>query len=109
MASKKVKGFAWKYFQPEEEDENQEVLYRLQLEQIDGRSLKRMMREFEEDDWVLSGEGWNPKSQTSILFVTKSFGSEGELKKWAKEVPYALNFITPRGKLRPLNKAAKEG
>lgn len=106
MANKKVKGFAWKHFQPEEEEE---IFYRIQLEEIDGRSLKKMKKDFEEDDWVLSGEGWNSKKKTSILFVTKSFGSEGELKKWAKEVPYPLNFITPRGKLKPLNKAAKEG
>tara|TARA_R110000824_G_scaffold373862_3_gene564310 strand:+ start:1181 stop:1501 length:321 start_codon:yes stop_codon:yes gene_type:complete len=106
MTIKRIEGFAWKYFQAEEEEE---ILYRIQLEQIDGRSLKKMKRDFEEDDWVISAEGWNSRNQTSILFVTKSFGSEGELKKWAKDLPYALNFITPRGKLRPLNKAAKEG
>lgn len=86
-------------------DESEGYKYRVQVQGIAKRSIKKVRRTFK--DWKECGEGTNHKTKQHLLFFTKIFEEKSELKEWAKAVPYQMHEETSRGTLKPLNDIAK--
>jgi len=87
---KEVKATAWKHGLP-----NSKSTHLLQIDQICGkRKENRIRKAFKE--WITHGEGYNPKSKESTLIFKKSFNSEAEWKKWARNVQFDLIEIGTR-------------
>jgi len=72
-----------------------EYLYRLQINNVCGRSEKKIQKIVE--DWSTSGRGYNPGNQTRMLLFSKVFESEQEWLKWAKQFPYKLIELNSKG------------
>ena len=70
-------------------------LYRLQINNVCGRSEKKIQRIVA--DWSNSGRGWNPKNNTKMLLFSKVFESEQAWLNWAKQFPYKLIELNSKG------------
>ena len=77
-----------------------EHLYRLQIDNVTGRSLGKVEKVCE--NWNNAGYGWNPKTNYKILMFTKKFETQDEWLEWAKQFPYKLVELNSKGKPKPL-------
>jgi hypothetical protein len=71
------------------------VRYRLQVNNIDGRAVKKLKKSM--NDWQESGTGWNPTSQSRVLLFSKEFDTEQEWINWAKHFPFKLVELNRKG------------
>tara|TARA_R110001583_G_scaffold16625_8_gene68149 strand:+ start:693 stop:1037 length:345 start_codon:yes stop_codon:yes gene_type:complete len=90
-AEKTVKASAWK-----EPRRGTSFFYKLQIENIDGRSLEKIKKICVE--WKCGGYGWNIDNKYKILLFSKSFKSKAAWLKWAKQFPYKLVELNDAGK-----------
>ena len=64
------------------------ILYRLKVNSIRKKYIKEAKTAVE--GWAESGNGWNPRNQTELWLLNRSFDTYYAFKKWAKEFPYEL-------------------
>jgi len=87
---KEVKATAWKHSIP-----GTTSTYILQVDHITGkRKENRIRKEFKE--WVMHGEGYNPKTKESTLIFKKAFETEQAWKTWARAAAFELVEIGAR-------------
>ncbi len=96
-----INAITWKEATEEEEG----LKYKIQIQDIAPRSINKVRRSLKE--WSQCGEGTNHRTKRHLLFYTRVFEGENEMKKWAKSFPYGIHEETARGKLKPLNDIAK--
>ena len=77
-----------------------DLLYRLQVNNIDGRTLAKIKKICA--DWDGIGYGWNKKTRHNLLLFSRTFKNRRAWLKWAKQFPYNLIEFNSNGK--PLKK-----
>ena len=70
-------------------DSENEVRYRLQMNNVSKKSQKNINRLME--DWHCFGWGTYANSKTLLFIYDKSFSSKYEWLKWASSFPYQLS------------------
>ena len=96
MKEKTVEATAWR--EPLTRDGN--YYYRVQVNNVTGKSVDKVEKVFSE--WKSSGYGWNVKTNYKVLIYTKSFRTEKEWVRWAKQFPYKLVEHNSKGKPKPI-------
>ncbi len=86
---------AWRESTP-----NGDFLYRLQVNNIDARSIRRIVRIC--SDWDHAGYGWSSSTKYKILLFARCFKTQKEWLKWAKQFPYKLVELNGRGQPKPI-------
>tara|TARA_Y100000310_G_scaffold336281_2_gene420385 strand:+ start:248 stop:604 length:357 start_codon:yes stop_codon:yes gene_type:complete len=92
---KKVEATAWCDL-----DSNGIYQYRLQVNNVGGRSVKNVAATCA--DWRNAGFGWNPETEYKILIFSRGFKTQKEWLKWAKQFPYKLVELNSKGKPKPI-------
>lgn len=59
---------------------------RLQIQQIDGRSLNKIKKLCE--DWTNGGYGWNKEEKKNMLLFSKRFKTRKEWEEYSKKFPF---------------------
>lgn len=88
---KEVEASAWR-----EACRKDVFFYRLQINNIDGRSLRKIKKIC--SDWNDGGYGWNLENKYKILLFSKAFKTRRAWLKWAKQFPYKLVELNGEGK-----------
>lgn len=63
-------------------------LCRLQIIEIDGRSVKKIKKLCE--DWTSGGYGWNKQTKNNLLLFSKRFKTKKEWKEYSKKFPFKV-------------------
>jgi len=74
-------------------------LYRLQVDNVTGRSLKKIEKVCE--TWNSAGYGWHPKTNYKILMFVKKFSTQEDWLEWAEQFPYKLVELNSKGNPKP--------
>lgn len=86
-----MEALAWK-----EPRKDGDFFYRLQVNNIDGRSITKIKKIC--SDWNAGGYGWNRGNKYKILLFSRAFKSRRAWLKWAKQFPYKLIELNGDGK-----------
>jgi hypothetical protein len=84
----KVKVYAWR-------ESSEDFYYHIQIQNIQKRSVKKVIREVEE--WNNSGSGFNSKIKRHILLFRRSFKCKKDFLSWAKKFPYEVYLENKKG------------
>ena len=77
-----------------------DISYRLQINNVSGRSIKKIEKICE--DWRDAGYGWTPGTNYKILMFVKEVKNRDEWLEWAKQFPYKLVELNSKGKPKPI-------
>lgn len=85
---KEVEASAWR--------EGDGFFYRLQINNIDARSIRKIKRIC--SDWNDGGYGWSLDNKYKILLFSRTFRTKRAWLKWARQFPYKLVELGNSGK-----------
>lgn len=83
---------AWK--EDVEVGEQKGIKYRIQINEIPPRSVKKVLKNMKE--WDASGEGYSFRNNRKLLLFSKVFANVRAWRKWARAFPYSLREIDER-------------
>lgn len=81
-------------------NDNDGCQYRLQVNNIDGRAVRKIEKSCA--DWKFFGVGWHPKTGYRMLLYSRKFKTREEWIKWAKQFPYKLVELNSKGIPKPI-------
>ena len=84
----KAKVYAWR-------ESPEDFCYRIQIQNIQKRSVNKVIREVGE--WSNSGTGFDSKIKRHILLFRRSFKCKRDFLSWAKELPYEVYLENKKG------------
>ena len=90
-----MQAIAWK-----ETNDDPGVKYRIQINDIPPRSVKKVQHNMK--DWSQAGSGYRTTNKTEVFLYVKTFDSVAAWRTWAKKFPYKLQEVDENGKAKKI-------